>query len=111
MATNITALSNENKTVPDIGRLVEYAITDVLLKSLFFNCGSFFKNRRKRLLSIQRELSLGQVIGISAQPDDILSGGVYIVDESCMLIAVFSYVLLNLYIYSCGQQTHVTYHL
>jgi hypothetical protein len=76
MVTNITAVLNQNKTTTDIVRSVEYAITDLLLKSLFNDCASYFEKNKKRWLAMQRQLTPGQVDGISAQPDDILTGGV-----------------------------------
>ena len=78
MTTNITDVGDQDINEVDIVRSVEYAITDALLKSLFSDCASYYKKNKKRLLSIKRELAVGQVTGISAQPDDILTGGMYV---------------------------------
>jgi hypothetical protein len=76
MVTNSTAVSDQGQTTADIVRSVEYAITDLLLKSLFNDCASYYEKNKKRWLAMQRKLISGQVDGISAQPDDILTGGV-----------------------------------
>jgi len=74
MVTNTTAISYQNKTITDIVRVVEYAITDALLRNLFSDCASYYEKTKKRNLDI-RELTSGVVNGISAQPNDIITGG------------------------------------
>jgi hypothetical protein len=75
MVTNVTTASDQNTTTGDIVLDVEYAITDLLLKNLFSQCASYNDQTRKRWLAMQRSLASGQVIGISAQPNDIQTGG------------------------------------
>jgi hypothetical protein len=75
MVTNTETMIIENTTTADVVQDVEYAITDLLLKSLFAQCAAYFGGTKKRQLSVQRRLASGQVIGISAQPDDIITGG------------------------------------
>lgn len=66
MITNFT-----NTSTADIILDVEYAITDLLLRSLFSKCKSYYELG----LSKKRELGVDQVIGISSKPNDIMTGG------------------------------------
>ena len=76
MVTNATAMSHQNVTTADVVLDVEYALTDILLKSLFSECASYYEQNKKRWLSaMDRKLVNGQVDGISAQPNDILTSG------------------------------------
>ena len=65
---------NEALDRPQVVLDVEYAITDMLLRSLFSECAEYYQkiqgNRNKR-----RQLTAGQVIGISSIPNDFETDG------------------------------------
>jgi len=76
MVSNTTKISNNGLSLSDVVLDVEYAITDMLLKSLFIECAAYYQKSqgiKKRL----RQLMAGQVIGISSQPNDIITDGTY----------------------------------
>jgi len=85
MVTNVTTAFDQNTTTGDIVLDVEYAITDLLLKNLFSQCASYYG--QKRWLAMQRSLASGQVIGISAQPNDIQTGG-----RSLLLLCIHFFI-------------------
>jgi hypothetical protein len=74
MVKNDTEMSNDALVLSDVVLDVEYAITDMLLKNLFSECAAYYHNAQgiKRWV---RHLVVGQVIGISSQPNDIVTDG------------------------------------
>jgi hypothetical protein len=73
MVSNNTQMVYDTLSLSDVVLDVEYAITDFLLKSLFAECAAYYEATRGRLL---RQLATtDQVIGISAQPDDVVTDG------------------------------------
>jgi hypothetical protein len=77
MVTNQTKMTNEALVLSDTVLDVEYAIIDFLLKSLFSECAAYYQKVQGNKRRLRRQLTSGQVIGISAQPNDIVTDGTY----------------------------------
>jgi len=76
MVSNSTKMSNNDLGLSDLVLDVEYAITDMLLKTLFTECTAYYQKSQGMKKKL-RQLIAGQVIGISSQPNDIITEGKY----------------------------------
>ena len=74
MVTNDTRIIDEANVLAQVVLDVEYAITDMLLKSLFSECAAYYQKLRGNK-NHQRQLISGQLIGISSLPNDIITDG------------------------------------
>lgn len=74
MVKNDTKMSNEASVLSDVVLDVEYAITDFLLKSIFSECAAYY-HKVQGIKTRFRHLASRRIIGISSQPDDIVTDG------------------------------------
>ena len=75
--TNDTRMFDEANILSQVVLDVEYAITDMLLKSLFSECAAYYEKLRGNKSSHRQLITSGQVIGISSLPNDIITDGMY----------------------------------
>jgi hypothetical protein len=75
MVSNSTQMLYETLALSDVVLDVEYAITDFLLKSLFEECAAYYAVTQGGTTRQLQQSTSGQVIGISSQPNDIITDG------------------------------------